>query len=157
LTFVAAPPANPPAAVLDAIAGDGWYPDLSIQAFRASQRVPEVVTPARARDALIGGYLTAETNLATWRAAQQAAGKASLETTDARTLGGESRAVQLWRRAVHAFAAADLAETHGDISATEAGRDRTEVRAQSAGDLRRNGTAAIRDIIGTARNRSRLI
>lgn len=153
MAFVAAPPANPPAAVADVIPGDDWYPDLSIAVFRAAQRIPEVVTATRARDALIGGYLSAEKDLLRWRAAQISEGKTALAATGLPSIGGESRSVILWRRAVHAFAAADLAETHSDISATEAGRDRRETRAASADDLRRTATAALRDLMGRTRAR----
>lgn len=153
MTFVAAPPSQPPAEVADAIAGDGWYPDLSIKTFREAQRVPEAVTATRVREALIGGFISAATGLQRWRTAREAEGKAGLAATSAITIGGESRSVILWRRAVHAFAAADLADTHTDIDATEGGRDRNEARAAASDDLRRTATAALRDIMGRTRTR----
>jgi hypothetical protein len=157
MTFVAAPPANPPAAVADAIAGDGWYPDLSIAKFKGAMRIGAVVADLRAREALLGGFVSAATALVRWRAAQQSEGKHGLAETTDMTIGGESRSVILWRRAVHAFAAADLAETHGDISATEAGRERIEVRAQASEDLRRDATVALRDLMGRGRTKIGLI
>lgn len=153
MSFVAAPPANPPAAVADAIDGDGWYPALSIEAFRQSQRIPETVAPVRAKEALLGGFISAAIGLQAWRSAQELAGMASLAATSPVTIGGESRSVILWRRAVHAFAAADLADTHTDISATEAGRERNDVRADPADDLRRAATVALRDLMGKSRTR----
>ena len=68
-------------------------------------------------------------------------------------IGGENRTVILWRRAVHAFAAADLAETHTDISATDAGRDRNALREDPCDALRREATAALRDLMGKTRCR----
>lgn len=153
MSFVAAPPANPPAAVADAIGGDGWYPALSIEAFRQGQRIPETVTPTRAREALLGAAISAAIALQAWRAGQEAAGKDSLAATSPVSIGGESRSVILWRWAVHAFAAADLADTHTDISATEAGRVRNDVRDDPADDLRRAATVALRDLMGRSRTR----
>lgn len=153
MSFVAAPPAGPPAAVADAIAGDGWYPALSIKAFRETQRIPETVSATRTREALLGGFVSAAIGLQAWRDAQEDAGKASLGATSAITIGGESRSLILWRRAVHAFAAADLAETHSDISATGEGRDRNAEREDPCGALRRDATAALRDLMGKTRCR----
>lgn len=153
MSFVAAPPANPPAEVADAIDGDGWYPALSIEKFRQSQRIPETVTPTRAKEALLGGFISASIGLQAWRTRQEAEGKADLAATSPVTIGGESRSVIIWRRAVHAFAAADLADTHTDISATEAGRERNDVRAEAADDLRRAATVALRDLMGKSRTR----
>ena len=157
MSFVAAPPANPPAGVADAVAGDGWYPNLSIKALKDAQRIPETVSDGRAREALLGGFISAAVGLQAWRDQQEAAGKDSLAATSSITIGGESRSVILWRRAVHAFAAADLADTHTDISATDAGRERNQVRAESTDDLRRAATAALRDLMGKSRSRVRLV
>ena len=160
--FIAKAPALDLPAVADEVAGDGWYPTLKISAFQAAMRIGESVAPMRAREALLGGYMTAAVALARWRPLQQAAGAATLATATVAgqpmaTLGGEPAAVVLWRRAVYASAAATLVETHGDISATEAGRDRRELRASSAEDLRREATAALRDLMGKRRTKVALV
>ncbi len=152
--FIAAPPQAPAPEVADDIPGDGWYPALKVSVFRESQRISPQVTPLRARDALIGGIASADAALYAWRSASTAVDLAAT-TTD--QLAGENRNVVLWRRAVHAFAAADLVETHSDISATDAGIDRSEIRAASANDLRRSATVAIRDLLRRTRARVRLI
>lgn len=159
MSFVAAPPANPPAAIPDAIAGDGWWPDLSIAKFRDTMRIPTEVTDGRCRAALIGGFVSADVELAAWRAAREAEGAASLEAIDGPSIGDEKRAVILWRRAVHATAAAELAETHNDISATNDtnARDQNERRAAWAADHRRNATVAVRDLLGRTRSRAALL
>ncbi len=156
MSFVAAPAAPAPATP-DAIAGDGWWPNLSIAAFRASIRLGTLVTDARARDALIGGIISADTQLRDWRAAHEANDIASLADVPGPQIDGTPRAVILWRRAVYAYAAADLAETHNDITATDRGRAVAEERAISADDHRRNAIVAIRDLLGKTRSRCALL
>ncbi len=156
MTFVAAPAAPAPATP-DAIAGDGWWPGLSIAKFRESIRLGTIVTDGRARDALLGGFISADTQLASWRAAHEANEIASLADVPGPVIDGEPRAVILWRRAVHAWAAADLAETHNDITATDKGRTANEQRATSADDHRRNAIVAVRDLLGKTRSRAALL
>lgn len=161
--FIAKVPVLPaPSAIADDVMGDGWYPALKISAFLAAMRLGESVSAARAREALLGGFVTAAVALTGWRDAQQLAGVASLAASTiadqaGRMLDGEPLAVILWRRAVYASAAAALAETHGDVSATESGRDRREVRATSADDLRREATVALRDLMGRGRAKVKLV
>lgn len=158
MSLVAAPPASAPApAVADAIAGDGWLPNLSIAAFRAAQRIGTPVADLRVREALIGGVFSVAAEIRAWRAAQVAAGWASLATVPLGEIAGEPVAVLLWRRAVYAYAAADLAETHNDITATEPARLRNEERAAGAPDLLRTATLAVRDLLGRTRSRVRLL
>jgi hypothetical protein len=158
-SFLAAPPSATAPAVADAIVGDGWWPDLSIAAFRAATRVGELVTPARAREALLHGFISvdADPTVRMWRAAQLLLGATKLDEVTGPSIDGEKRAVLLWRRAVYASAAADLAETHGSISATDAGRDRAEDRATSADEHRRNAIVAVRDLTGRRRSRVSLL
>lgn len=160
MSFVAAPPAKNAAPVADAIAGDGWWPALSIAVFRDAIEIGTVVTDVRARDALLGGFVSVDTELADWRVQQEDAGAASLALVAGksnRRIGDEPRLVLLWRRAVHAYAAADLADTHNDISATGDGRDRGDERAAGASEHLRNATLAVRDILGRRRSRVKLL
>ena len=162
MSFVAAPTPAPIPGIADTIAGEGWYPDLSIAAFRDAQRLGTLVTDGRARQALVGAVISAAIPLAAWQATQIAAGRIALSQAPSpaglpATIGGEATAVVLWRRAVHAFAAADLAETHTDVSAAELARPRIEERATAADDLRRTAIAALRDLIGRTRTRVALV
>lgn len=154
--FVAAPPAAP-APVADAIAGDGWWPALSVAAFRDAMRLGTMVSDLRAREALLGAAITVADALAAWRAGHEAAGVEGLGDVPGIAIGGSARAIILWRRAVHATAAADIAETHNDISATDQGRKTSDARATSAADHRRNAIAAIRDLLGQTRARVALL
>jgi hypothetical protein len=72
-------------------------------------------------------------------------------------LAGEPRLVRLYQRAIASFAAAELVDTHHDISATADGKARAEERALTADEHRRNGTHAVRDILGTTRTAVELI
>jgi hypothetical protein len=154
--FVAAPPPAP-VAVADAIAGDGWWPDLSIAKFRDAVRMPMGITDGRVRDALVNGAISAAVELDDWRKAREAGGIDSLAAVDGPMFGGEKRPVTLWRRAVYSFAAADLADTQNDITATDKGAQRHDVEARSAPDHRRNATVAIRDLQGKTRTKVALL
>lgn len=158
MSFVANPPApNIPTVADDQVDGDRWWPGFSIADFRASARIPEAVTAIRVRDALVGAMISADVELAAWRAAREAEGHDELAAVPGPELAGEKRAVLLHRRAVYAYAAADLAETHSDIGATQHGRDRREERASSADEHRRNATVAIRDLRGAGRSKVALV
>jgi Phage head completion protein (GPL) len=148
--FVASPPAQIPDTI---IVGDGWWPSLSIAAFRDTMKIPRAVTDVRAREAIAAGMMDVAHQLRSWRGDKEITGATSLQEVESPSYGGEKEAVMLWRRAVFAFAAAELADTHSDISATDAGRDRTAARAVSADEHRRNATQAIRAMKGRGRNR----
>lgn len=158
MTGFVASPSPPPAPIADAIAGDGWWPNLSIAAFREAVRVPaSAASDARVREALIGAALTVGDALAAWRLSQEANGAESLADVPGTTVGGETRTLILWRRAVYATAAADLVETHGDIAATDQGAKANAKERLHAGSQRRAATVAIRDILGRPRSRSALL
>lgn len=154
--FVAAPtPA--PAAIDDTIAGDGWWPEVSIKSFRDAVRLSALATDGRARDALVSAMIAVASELAGWRATREAEGRATLADVPGPIFGGEPRAVLLWRRAVYSTAAADLADTQNDIAATDTGRTRNELEGVSAADHRRNATVAIRLLTDTTPTRVRII
>lgn len=160
--FVAAAPAPVPVPIADAIPGDDWQPALSIAAFRDAMRLPAAVTDGRCRAALVGAALSVAVALSSWRAAQIFCGVVSLETASLppglpSTIGGEATAVALWRRAAFHFAAADLVDTHHEITATDAGRGERDARAASVDQLRRAATVAIRDLTGRGRSKVALV
>ena len=162
MTFVASPAQPPAAAVSDEIAGDDWRPALKLSTFKAAVRIGSTVTDTRAREALLGGINSADVAIEDWRTGQEAAGVATLVDAvirgkPGRVLGAEKLAVILYRRAVHAFAAADLVETHNDVTATDAGRDRREAQAASADEHRATATRALRDLMTKGRSKVALI
>ncbi|MBH9536936.1 head completion/stabilization protein [Novosphingopyxis sp. YJ-S2-01] len=152
--FVSSPATDPGN---DFVAGDGFWPDLSIAAARDALRLDGHVSEVRLRDALRAGIIAARKDLRSWSLAFRAIGIATLADVDAEKVDGEPITVLLYRRAVLSFAAADLAETHHDISATADGKDRAEDRVLSADEHRRNATHAIRDLLGVTRTAVELI
>ncbi|MGF7149445.1 hypothetical protein FHS96_003096 [Sphingomonas zeicaulis] len=161
--FVASPPpteADPQAPEqppFDLVAGDDWYPGITLTVVRDAVRIPTTVTDQRLRDSVRGAMISVRRELAAWKRRWIAAGVAGLVDVDDETIDGESALELLYRRAVCAYAAADLAETHGDISATNEGRERNEERAVPADEHRRNATHAIRDILSVGRTSVELI
>lgn len=153
--FVAAPPAPAPA-ISDIIAED-WWPQVKISEFRDAARIGTNVTVGRCRDALIAAMGTVAVALSKWRVAREAEGAGKLTDIAGPTIAGESVLLQRWRRAVYSFAAAELADTQSNITATNDGRDRRDERAAASDDLRRIGTGAIRDILGKTRSTVALI
>jgi len=151
--FVSNPPgsiASPPAPD-NVVAGDGFYPALTLADVREAMRIPEQVTPLRLREAVIGAVITVTRDLFAWKLAQLAAGRTALEQAATAEIAGEPDTVLLYRRAVYAYAAADLVDTHHDIAASRDGQERAEQRALSADEHRRNGIHAVRDILGLGR------
>ena len=150
-----APAATPEGTTLDF--GPFW-PEIDLNHFRDSQRIGGTAIPdARLADAIIGAVIKVEHDLADWRAAREAEGTDKLEDVEQATLGNVKRLALLWRRAVYAFATADLAETHRDVTATGTGQVHAPELDCRADDHRRNGIHAIREILGVNRTSVELI
>lgn len=144
--FVATPA---PETAPEPISLGSFWPALDASDFREAMRVGStMVPPPRIRSALLAGALAADGELALWRAAQAEAGHASLAAVPAEEMDGQSRLVLLWRRAVYSFAAADLLETHRDLTVSDMGSQRATLHGESADDHKRNATRAIRALLG---------
>lgn len=160
--LVAPPPAADP--VSASVEADGWYPPVSLQSVRDVIRLGEgVVTTARLRAALEGAIFSAMRPLTAWKLEQVASGRTMLSDLTDEQLAGRNLAELLWDRAVRYYAAAELADLHRDVSATDQGLDRAAEKTQTADDYRRLAYAAIADLqsIGlpapVARNRVALV
>jgi len=155
--FISSPAlaATPPGSKLEC--GPFW-PDIDINHFRDSQRIGGTLIPDnRVKDALLGAVIAAEADLGAWRAAREEGGHTSLADVPSAQIGGTSRIVLLWRRAVYALATADLVETHRDVTASGTAQTALGELDQRADDHRRNAIHAIRDIQGKARTAVELI
>lgn len=155
--FVSSPalPVTPPGGKLEC--GPFW-PDIDINHFRDSQRIGGTLIPDhRVKDALIGAVMSAEGDLGAWRQAQEEAGHSGLDLVPSPKIGGETQLALLWRRAVYAFATADLVETHRDVTATGSAASAMGELDQRADDHRRNAIHAIRAILGKGRTTVELI
>jgi hypothetical protein len=153
--FVSSPP--PPSTTSDLVAHDGWFPGVRMADARSAMRFPTQVTDARLKSALRCAMLSVASELSVWKAAQIAAGADSLEAVTDEQLDGGNRLVLLYERAVFSFAAADLAETQHDISATGQGKAKLQEQVLSADEHRRHAIHAIRDITGATRTAVELI
>jgi hypothetical protein len=140
-----------------AITNDGWFPDIDPAAFRATLRVRQDVTAERLREAILGAMITVGNDLALWSVALQLGGYAKLADVPSLKLGGESRLVILYRRAVACFAKADLVERYRDVDTTAAGDRKADALEPTIDELRRDGRYAIRDILGRTRTNVELI
>ncbi|MDD3799369.1 MAG: head completion/stabilization protein [Novosphingobium sp.] len=155
--FVSSPaaPASAPGTVLEC--GPFW-PDIDLNGFRDSQRIGGTLIPDnRVKDALQGAVMTVDADLDEWRTAQEEGGHARLADVPSTQIGTETRHVLLWRRAVYAYATADLVETHRDVTATGNGQAAAPELDQRAEDHRRNALHAIRAILGKGRTAVELI
>lgn len=139
------------------VANDGWFPDIDPVLFRKQMRIRDSVTPERLREAILGAMIAIGINLAAWRASHEAAGITGLESVPAPVLGGESRFVVLYRRALGASAKADLVERYRDTDLTGAGQRQVGELDSSVEELRRDAIHAVRDILGRTRTRIELI
>ncbi len=131
-----------------AIGNDGWFPDIDLQHMRDAMRLDGTVTEPRLAQALIGAILHVNSELAEWQAQQQAAGVAKLEDVPAPKIGGESKLVACYRRAVYSTAKADLIERYSDYDTTAEGKKKAEQLDCQIEDQRRNAHWSIADIIG---------
>ena len=139
------------------VAADAFLPAVAPDAVRAAMRLGTTVAPARLRAAIVAAIATAARDLDAWRIEQIASGHDTLASVPAPAIDGVSAKVQAWQRAVMSYAAADLAETHAEISATADGLQRAGEVAIPVDQHRRNALHAIRDIIGKRRARVALI
>lgn len=146
--FIATPPqpASPPASMVTA---DGaFWPDVDVNDLRAALRLGDsMVTHERLVAAIEGAIIAMVLALRPWRALQEAAGAAALADVDPDLQsGGEPIAVALWHRAVRYWAAAEIADAHADLTASDEGTGRGTERRVTADDYRRMATTAERQL-----------
>ncbi|MDZ4370112.1 MAG: head completion/stabilization protein [Phenylobacterium sp.] len=161
-SFVSPPPLNPaeipPAAAADVVLeGDAFWPDVDLAHLRQVMRLDPSIELPRIRDAAIDAVLSTRRELAVWKAAHLAAGRASLDDVPGETIEGVPEAVLLYTRAVYAATAADIIERLRDLGLTSAGHDRADELQHAAGEHRRAQRSAIRDLLGEARVFAELI
>lgn len=133
------------------IAGDGFFPAVDPATLRQAIRLRDGTTPERLREAVLGAMLTIGRDLAAWAAAQQAAGFTTLGAVPSALLGGQSRLIVLYRRAIQAYVRAELIEQLRDVDTTGDGHRQADELEPSIDNLRRDGLHAIRDILGVGR------
>ena len=154
-----APPDEPDAQVV----ADGWFPPVKLTDVREGLNIGGgAITQLQLTLAIEGGMLSALRQLAAWRTSRALAGAATLADVTADTLNGKNRAELLWTRAVGYYAAADLAAGNRDIASSDSGLARASEKAALADEYRREGHAAIADLLSiggslVARNRVEML
>lgn len=154
MSFVARPPASEieqPPAEEDAVANDGFFPNIDPAAVREAARIPTSITPARLRAAILGAIMTVEIDLRAFAAASVAAGHATLAAVPAPQLDGKSVQLIRYHRAIALYAKAELIERHRDFDTTAAGGGQADELTPTIGELRRDAMHAIRDMLGVTR------
>ncbi|ASL48338.1 hypothetical protein bAD24_III13135 [Burkholderia sp. AD24] len=139
------------------VTNDGWFPDIDMNALRASMRLDGTVTYERLRDATLDAIASVNTELATWQAGHVAAGRADLAAVPAPNIGGESVQLARYRRAVFNLAHADLTERYRDFDSTKSGGQKAEDLEATICEARRNVRWALSDMRGLSRSTIELI
>lgn len=141
-------PPSPASPVNSQVVADAWFPPIKCDDVRDTIRIGEgVVTHARLVAAIKGAMLHAFRQLSDWRSAHADMGIAELaDVPDDITIDGEPRAVELWNRIIRYYVAAELADGHRDLVATDQQSQRSDEKRLSADDYRRMAHHAVADL-----------
>jgi len=153
--FVAQVPA--PATPEGLLVNDGFFPDIDIDNLRAAVRLPGEITIERLSEAAVYAMDACNRELSSYRTKSQTAGYATLAEVPAASIGGESRLVMLYRRAVYSTVKADLTERYRDVDTTATGNKRADDLDPGIDEQRRNARWAVRDILGLPHSTVELI
>ncbi len=152
MTGLTAPPDNfAPAGIV--VEADGWFPATSTEDVRKAIRMGEgAVTDQRLVQAIEGGILSGLRAMSDWRTARVLEGAAQLSDVTPDQINGKNKAELIWQRIVNFYSAAELADMHVDVSATDEAIDRNEEKRDSAGIYRTKAYDAVADLraIGAA-------
>ena len=136
---------------------DPFWPSIDLDNLRATLRIDASVTPARLETAVIAAAIDLNRELSDWRAAQQAAGYATLADVPGNRIKDVSVQAHLYRRAIEAATGAEVCERYRDYSATNTGNNKAEETAPTIDDYRRDLRWAVRDFLGKNRTTVELI
>lgn len=146
--FVATAPTGSSSGSDDGLQNDGWWPDLSLSEIRKATRTDGTVTDERLRDSALYAMSHVNQQLAIWHARQVDAGYAQLEDVPAPSLGGASRLLMLYRRAVFATVRADVMERYRGFDSSADAERRAQDNDPAIAEQMRNARWAVRDIMG---------
>jgi len=146
MTGLTAPPDNfVPAGIT--IEADGWFPATLTEDVRKAIRMGEgTVTDQRLVQAIEGGILSGLRAMSDWRTARALEGAAQLSDVTEDQINGKNKAELIWHRIVTFYAAAELADMHIDVSATDEAIDRNEEKRDAAGIYRTKAYDAVADL-----------
>lgn len=143
--------ATAPTTATNALSSGEWFPVIDPADARAVLRIDGTVTDPRLIESLTNAMASIEDRLTEWQVQQVAAGYASMADVPAKVLGGTSRLVLLYRRAVYFYAQAEIIERYREQSATNAADRRAEAFETTVDDCHRYVRYAVRDILGIGR------
>ena len=130
------------------ISNADFWPEIDGQQLRAAMRIDSSVTDDRLEVATVNVMIEANRELATYRAARQAEGHATLADVPAEKIKGESQWLHLYRRVIYCGALAELIERYNSFDATNSGEQTVTVEESSPEQLRRDARKALRTILG---------
>lgn len=149
--------ATAPAAAIDPISSGDWYPEIDVNDARAVMRVDSTVTNERLVESIQNAMATVEDCLDEWQAQQVVLGRASLADVPSKIIGGTSRLVLAYKRAVYATVQSELLEGYRNFDTTGTAAKHADTMDETVDDYRRNVRYAIRDILGRPRADAELI
>ena len=154
MTFIAVAPLSTQSTstpIVDEIENEDWFPNLYLPTLRQTMRLDGTVTDARLLMAVVGAILHVNSELAIWKAKQQAEGYTHLIMVPATLINRESRLLAYYWRAVFSTTKADLLEKYRDYDTTASGmtdKKLSESLENATGEHRRNAHWAIASITG---------
>lgn len=129
---------------------DDWFPAIDVNAVRESVLMGDsIVTHDRLVAAIEGALIHAMRQLAVWRSGHAAAGIASLADVpdpEAIMINDEPRALILWRRIIRFYTAAEVADIHRRLIATDQQIQRSDEQRLTGDEYRRMGHNAVADL-----------
>jgi hypothetical protein len=152
--FIATPlaPASPVGSTVEA---DGWFPPIDVNSVRDTLRIGEgVVTHERLVAAIEGAMITALRQLSAWRSTFAAAGFENLAAIDDVMIGGRKMTEVVWERIIRYYAAAEVADLHRDLVASDQANIRSENERNTADDYRRMAHHAVSDLLSIGAEKS---
>lgn len=154
---VFAPTVDPNSTSGQSVVNIAFFPDVSVDAFRATTRLQDTVTDGRVVQALRESVITINNELRAWREQQTALGYDSLGSVPADAYGDITELEHHYLAAVYAHAKALLMEQYRDIDSTDAGKRRAAEFDGTVDSWRREAREAVRAILGTPRATVELI
>ncbi|MBD9478510.1 head completion/stabilization protein [Pseudoxanthomonas sp. PXM02] len=134
-----------------AITSGAFWPEVNPDDVRKSHRLDGSISAERLRASIIAAVMMVNDDLAEWRMQREAEGRAALADVPADEVGGKSRLVNLYLRAVGCCAAAELTERYRSFDANDSAAQRADDLTPSIDELRRDQRWAIRDLKGIRR------
>ncbi|WP_287031343.1 head completion/stabilization protein [Pseudomonas sp. UBA6310] len=132
------------------ISNGEFWPEIDGQQLRAAMRIDSSVTDARLEVATVNAMIEANRELATYRAARQGEGHATLANVPAEQIKGESQLLHLYRRVIYCGALAELIERYNSYDATNTGEQKVTEEETSPDQLRRDARKALRTLLGVS-------